>query len=137
MERTIESRYKNKSSCPYFANKIVCEDNSIATIYPEIAREWFGFKKDNKTPYDIIFNSSQEVYWICSEGHTWREKISQRVKNKKGYPKCDLYQYSLAFLDPELAKEWHPTKNSGWRYPEGLEEKIYIWWLCSSCGNEF
>ncbi|HFJ9454149.1 TPA: zinc-ribbon domain-containing protein [Bacillus tropicus] len=138
----IESRYKNKSSCPYCANKKVCEDNSLATTYPEIAREWFVFKNDNKTPYEIIFNSSQEVYWICSEGHTWREKISQRVKNKKGCPKCDLYQCSLAFLNPELAKEWHPTKNTGWRYPVGPEEtKItyskYIWWLCSSCGNEF
>ncbi|MBR0092150.1 MAG: zinc-ribbon domain-containing protein [Lachnospiraceae bacterium] len=48
------------------------------------------------------------------------------------------FEDSLAFLYPEIAKDWHPTKN-GHVTPDlfvpGSGEKV--WWLCSECGNEW
>ncbi|MCR8861142.1 zinc-ribbon domain-containing protein [Bacillus sp. FSL K6-6038] len=66
-----------------------------------------------RTAYNVMYNSSEDAYWICEKGHVGREKISQRVKNGKGCRKCELFRNSLALLDPELAKEWHPIKNEG------------------------
>lgn len=145
-EEPISSRHKNKTSCPYCANKKVCHDNCFATVYPEIAKEWFVFKtmynQKAKTPYDAIYTSNEEVYWICEEGHVWWEKISQRVKNGKGCRKCEKYQQSIALLNPEITREWHPTKNKdvyGITTPEETSARCNerIWWLCSKCGNEY
>lgn len=45
---------------------------------------------------------------------------------------------SLLFLYPDLAKEWHPSKN-GKLTPDlfvpGSSE--VVWWLCPQCGNEW
>lgn len=45
---------------------------------------------------------------------------------------------SLAFINPKLASEWHPTKN-GKLTPDlfvpGSAE--VVWWLCPECGNEW
>ncbi|MBY0598818.1 zinc-ribbon domain-containing protein [Bacillus bingmayongensis] len=145
-EETIASRYINTSVCPYCANKKVCEDNCLATVYPEIAKNWFVLKNSRysevRTAYDVIYTSSEDAYWICEKGHTWRETISQRVKNGKGCRKCELFQNSLALLDPELVKEWHPTKNEGEygvKPPEEtrINSSQNVWWLCGTCGNEY
>jgi hypothetical protein len=42
---------------------------------------------------------------------------------------------SLSYLRPDLAKEWHPTKN-GSLIPENvsLGSNRKVWWICSSCG---
>lgn len=145
-EETIASRYNNKSSCPYCANKKVCMDNCFATVYPELAKEWYIFESDyyqkSKTPYDALYTTTEEVKWICNEGHIWSEKASQRVKNRKGCRKCEKYQQSIAFLNPEIAKEWHPTKNQEiYRIttPEETSARCNerIWWLCGECGNEY
>ena len=45
---------------------------------------------------------------------------------------------SLAFLYPEIAKEWHPTKNGKLTpdlFSPGSSE--VVWWLCSQCDNEW
>lgn len=45
---------------------------------------------------------------------------------------------SLAYLYPEIAKEWHPTKNGNLTpdlFTPGSTE--YVWWLCPTCKNEW
>ena len=45
---------------------------------------------------------------------------------------------SLLAKRPDIAAEWHPTKNHDWR-PEGISWKSEhkVWWLCHKCGNEY
>ncbi len=45
---------------------------------------------------------------------------------------------SFAVLYPELAKEWHPTKN-GALTPDKVKPRsdIKVWWKCLSCGHEY
>jgi hypothetical protein len=45
---------------------------------------------------------------------------------------------SLAVRFPDIAKEWHETKN-GALCPEHLDAHSHInaWWTCSKCGNDF
>ncbi len=45
---------------------------------------------------------------------------------------------SLLFLYPEVAREWHPSKNGKLTpdlFPPGSGE--VVWWLCPQCGNEW
>jgi hypothetical protein len=43
----------------------------------------------------------------------------------------------LASLSPELAKEWHPTKNSISPDMVTVRSGISVWWKCKICGNEW
>lgn len=58
-----------------------------------------------------------------------REIRSYMTRLKKG---------SLAECFPELAKEWHPTKN-GALTPDKVKphSDIMAWWCCPKCGNEY
>ena len=46
--------------------------------------------------------------------------------------------YNLAKLYPEVAEEWHPTKNGDLQpkdcYPKGSQK---VWWECKQCGHEW
>ena len=49
-----------------------------------------------------------------------------------------LKKYSLAALYPEIAKEWHPTKNGNLLPNMFLCGSGYkAWWLCPKCGHEW
>jgi len=45
---------------------------------------------------------------------------------------------SLAALYPNVAREWHPSRN-GTRTPETVKPRSSIpaWWLCGRCGHEW
>lgn len=45
---------------------------------------------------------------------------------------------SLAVKYPDIAAEWHPTKNGDLK-PEHLDahSHVKVWWICKNCGNEF
>ena len=47
-------------------------------------------------------------------------------------------QNSLQNKFPEIAKEWHPTKNGNLK-PEYLDSHAHVdaWWICSKCNNEY
>ena len=50
----------------------------------------------------------------------------------------DVQHDSLAELRPELAEEWHPTKNETLRptmFTLGSDKKV--WWKCKVCGHEW
>lgn len=49
--------------------------------------------------------------------------------------RAGLRKNSLAIVDPELSRQWHPTKNSHLspdNFTYGSRQKV--WWLCPTCG---
>ncbi len=44
---------------------------------------------------------------------------------------------SLATLFPNIAKEWHPTKNKTSPDKIKAHSNIRVWWLCTKCGYEW
>jgi rubredoxin len=52
--------------------------------------------------------------------------------------KTDLKTRSLKYLYPEIAKEWHSTKN-GNQLPEHFQPgtDFKAWWVCPNCGNVY
>lgn len=131
----ISNRTKHKTGCPYCAGKKVCEDNSFATHYPEIAKEWNT--KNENTPDMYSKCSGQNVWWKCSSNHEWQTSISNRVKggDGTGCPYCcgrfATDEKNLAQAHPDLIIEWHPTKNN--KKPEDYTPSSHskVWWICS------
>ena len=133
----------NGRGCPYCANiKVLDGFNDLSTTNPGLAKEWNYIKNGNLTPKDITSGSSKKVWWICSEGHEWQATICSR-NNGNGCPYCSgrvLMPGINDFLSayPDIAKEWHPTKN-GDLTPDKITARNSkkVWWLCSQCGHEW
>ena len=55
-----------------------------------------------------------------------------------GNDKYELKKDTLLDKFPDVAKEWHPTKNGELKpsmFKAGTDHKV--WWLCPTCGNEY
>lgn len=85
-------------------------------------------------------SSSRPVKWQCALGHQWESKLVYRTQGS-GCPVCANRVILVGFNDlatthPDLAAEWHSTKNV--LRPEdvvaGAGKKV--WWECSA-GHEW
>ncbi|MBP5404002.1 MAG: zinc-ribbon domain-containing protein [Elusimicrobiaceae bacterium] len=130
MDRT---RKKNPAHCPCCMNRVVVKGiNDLATTRPELAKEWHPTKNGDLTPYMVTAGSSKRVWWKCSVcGKDWNTVITSR----RTCPHClrapKRGTNDLATLYPEIAKEWHPTKN-GILSPIDVKAKSNkkVWWKC-------
>ncbi len=149
---TIANRGWNHNGCPVCANRIcVPGKNDLMTTNPELAKEWHPIKNGDLKPTDVVAGSGRKVWWKCSQcGHEWKTEVVSRGLGKHGCPKCSKIQGvkalikfhvkrkgSLAENMPELAKEWHPTKNGDltpYDITAGSNRKV--WWKCP-LGHEY
>ena len=113
---TIRNRAKIGSGCPYCAGKKPCRDNCLATTHPKLASQWHKTKNKDLTPNDVTAGSRKMVVWQCptKKEHEWTTKIIRR-KRGDGCPYCSKRKICpdncLATTHPELASQWHKTKN--------------------------
>jgi len=119
------------------------QEKSFAQMCPELIGEWNYERNGSMQPADVTPFSDKKVWWRCKEyGHEWEAVIKSRTKGT-GCPICagnkvlDGFN-DLATANPELAAEWHPTKNlpltaSALTPQSGLK----VWWKCKVCGYEW
>ncbi|MBS1992694.1 MAG: zinc-ribbon domain-containing protein [Cyanobacteria bacterium SZAS LIN-3] len=98
----INNRTANGSACPYCASKRVCDDNSFAVLFPEIAKEWHPTKNRQYKVTEVMHASSKRAWWLCSKcKHSWECAIADRTGLGSGCPAC--YEARM-----EYARE-HPS----------------------------
>lgn len=151
-EATIHSRTGTKrSGCPFLANQAVFKGfNDLNTVHPELAIEWHPFRNGALTPCDVTRASSKKVWWFLpyDDPRTgkhfdfeWEATVAKRTAGY-GCPFISGRKVLKGFNDlltlyPNIAAEWHPTKN-GKLIPAdvtpGCNQKV--WWICS-CGHEW
>lgn len=122
---------------------------SLADLYPDVARLWHPAKNADQLPTGVTPRSSKLAWWLCDQcGHEWKTSPGVRVRNGTGCRKCaskvaarrrwqPALERSLAATHPHLMKDWHPTKNiiDPATIGEGSAHRVH--WLCSTCGNEW
>jgi hypothetical protein len=126
---------RQKSGCPYCSNKKVNLESSLEVTHPEIAHQWHPTKNVNLLSSQITAGSSKKVWWKCIKGHEWLSPVKSRT-HAKGCPFCTSRKIcednNLAVLNPELATEWHPTKNFPLKPNDvGKGSHKKVWWICS------
>ncbi|MBR2069096.1 MAG: zinc-ribbon domain-containing protein [Candidatus Gastranaerophilales bacterium] len=139
----IETRTLMNAGCPYCTNRKVWTGyNDVATVRPDLVEEWHPTKNGNLKPSDISIFSNNRVWWKCKKcGHEWKTAITYR-KDGTGCPRCANLAITSGYNDlatthPEIAKEWHPTKNGDLKPTEvviGGSKKV--WWMCEK-GHEW
>ena len=132
------NQFKPNSGCPICSGRKVVQSNCLATTNQTLASEWHPTKNKPKTPYDIVAGSNKRVWWKCKEGedHEWLSSPNNRSWKNSGCPICSgnitAKSNSLTALNPELAAQWHPTKNRGLS-PTKVQVNSHkkVWWQCT------
>lgn len=117
---------------------------SLLNYAPELAKQWHPTKNGSLTPDQVSYASNKKVWWLLpyTDPDTgkhfdfeWQANINNRSKNKDICPFLSGKKVMFGFNDlltrsPELAKEWHPTKN-GDLTPDKVHYKSdkIVWWL--------
>lgn len=122
--------------------KVIPGVNDLATVNPELAKEWHPTKNGDLKPTNVTVGSGKKIWWIGNCGHEWESKIVNRHVKHFGCPYCSGQRLlngfnDLATTNPDLAMEWHPTKNGDITpnmVSHGSDKKV--WWL-GKCGHEW
>lgn len=137
--QTVTRSYQRngqRTGCPFCAGKIVCDDNSLAFLRPELASEWNYTKNAGLTPDTLTPFAQEKVWWTCGAcGHQWQAKVNNRARGT-GCPKCAHTVVSedncLEKNAPLLAKEWDYLKNAPLAPRDvAVQSNLKFWWICS------
>lgn len=78
-QATVRSRVSG-AGCPVCSNrKILPGYNDLATLHPELVKQWEFAKNGDLKPDQIGCGYDRKVWWICSEGHIWRAAVANRA----------------------------------------------------------
>lgn len=75
------------TGCPYCNNKKVDGNNSLYRLRSELMKEWDYENNFELDPRQISVNSHKKVWWVCSQGHSWKADIANR-SGGSGCPEC-------------------------------------------------
>ena len=136
------ARTSSETGCPYCTGRRAWPGESdLQTLYPALAAQWDSEKNGALTPADVLPGSHRKVWWRCEKGHNWQAQVKSRV-NGCGCPICANRELAAGENDllaryPELAAQWHPTKN-GTLTPDAVQpgSNRKVWWLCEK-GHEW
>ncbi|MBQ6848572.1 MAG: zinc-ribbon domain-containing protein [Clostridia bacterium] len=108
----------------------------------QLMAEWDWEKNADFDPTKITCGSGKKVWWKCPRGHSYQKIVYKKVSRAKSCPVCSGHKTVAGVNDfathyPELAEEWHPTKN-GELTPFAISQKNgrKVWWKCQ-LGHEW
>ena len=143
------------TGCPQCAVQSRVENKSkrglLKDEHPELVAQLHPTKNANINLDKLTSGSDVKVVWVCydrqnapagcTHAHEWTTKISRRTGNARhkgcGCPYCFGQVVcpcnSLAVKAPEVAAQWHPTRN-GSKRPDsvGPYSNLIVWWQHTS-----
>jgi hypothetical protein len=130
--------------CPFCLGYKPSSTNNLSLV-PAIAKELHPARNGNLRAKDIPIGSNRRVWWKCREGpdHEWETGVYVRARKKKSSCPFCINQWvsitnCLATVAPNVARDWHPTKNRPLT-PETVlaVANIMADWRCVECGHEW
>ena len=114
--------------------QVVSGENDISCTHPQ-SEGWFDVEANAPLrASDFTWGSGVRVVWRCPLRHSFTSDVRSFVK-VMNCPYCagrlPLAGFNtLAIRHPDLAEEWHPTRNE--QSPDEILPSHYkkVWWLC-------
>lgn len=132
---------KASTSCPICSGQqILSGYNDLATLRPDLLKEWDNKKNIDINPHTISPNfSSKKVWWVCNKGHSY-EATPQKRNLGRGCPFCSGRRVLIGFNDlasqyPNVALDWDYELNGSLKPTDivcGSNKVVY--WKCHKCG---
>jgi len=133
---SVNNRAQGKG-CPHCARILtyVCRCESFGTKFPELLKEYDP--SNERDPFTLAPGSNIRVQWKCFKcAYVWKTKVNNRTgSNKRNCPACThqvpTETTCLAARFPEIAKEFHPTKNAPLTTRTVMPATYKkVWWFC-------
>ena len=102
----------------------------------ELLDEWDSERNLPLTPESVSYGSKRNVWWHCANGHSWQAAVYTRSGSGASCPYCNGRraipgETDLATRYPDIASQWHPTKNGDLAPSDVLPgSHRLIWWQC-------
>lgn len=134
---------RRSDGCRYCARRAPLRGfNTLADTNPELVAEWHPTLNQDLRPDEILSGSTRRVVWLCSNGHSFAKPVSKRSRGD-GCGYCanrlvDPESNALSVTHPELAAEWHPSRNGRLAADDvvaGSASKR--WWRCPASGHDY
>ena len=137
-EDAVYARTKQRTGCPYCANRRISITNRFDLTQTKLMTEW-NYQKNQIKPSEITGGSNKKIWWKCQKGHEWESKVADRVQrgygckfcNKKkvqgSYKKGDWIEERLDLID-----QWMYEKNDLYGQPSHFSSSSTkkVWWKC-------
>ena len=101
---------QNDPSCPT-CSKGANTHTNLGKLRPGLASLWDADKNPGVAFATLDATHASPVWWRCPNGHGF-QRPPVRMLADDACPTCALAKSSLAALAPNVAAEWHPTKNA-------------------------
>lgn len=128
--------------------------NSVEELEPRLVAEWHPEKNAPLTPSSTPVDWDQNIWWTCRDCLTdWPLPPTFRTSQEdRGCPTCSAGALrssestpseadSLERRDPQVASQWHPTRNKAGVTPRtaAYDSTVDAWWLCQNpaCMHEW
>lgn len=139
----VRARSVKGNGCLACRGYKVSVTNSLASLHPEVARQWHPTLNHPLRANQITAGSNRVFWWRCarSKKHDYRMAVCSRARGG-ACPYCAGHRVShtnsLARRFPKVAAEWHPTKNADLDVSDvSYGSTRRCWWRCAECGNEW
>ncbi len=114
---------------------------SLAEVNPVLAKQWHPTDNGEYTPHNTAPYANYQAVWQCEHGHVWKASVHHRTRGTS-CPYCANHKVWVGFNDlatthPDVAAEWHPTKN-GALLPQDIVagSTVSVYWQCKA-GHEW
>jgi very-short-patch-repair endonuclease/uncharacterized C2H2 Zn-finger protein len=129
------------TDCPMCAGKVVTRETSFGGKYPELLRFLDPDGNEGFDPFAVAPTARTEVNFRCEHGHRYERSLMTLVGNEGRCKMCAgqvaTETNNLAVVFPEIATEWHPTRNHDLTPSDVTPfSNKPVWWLCSA-GHSF
>lgn len=135
---SIEKRVTRNQGCPYCSGRVAIPgETDIATTNPELMFMWDYDKNAEEEifPENIKAHTSIKTWWRCENNHSWKTNAAHIMRGRR-CPYCSGKKVipgenDLETLYPDIAAEWHPTKNNKLK-PFDIKPRHAkkVWWIC-------
>ena len=133
-DSVLDSRTRSGRGCPCCSGRKVSVTNSLTSVHPEVATQWHPTKNGSVIPDQVPAGSHTKYWWLCPEGpdHEWQVTVGGRTSSGSGCPCCAGLKVSvtnsISSLLPNVAAQWHPTKNGSLTPDQVVAQSAKKYW---------
>ncbi len=121
-------------TCP--TCKLGSKRTSLSDVSPGLVAMWHADKNGALSPTTVDAAHTGPVWWRCPKGHDF-ERAPLLMARDTSCPVCAAAEKSLGTTHPNVAAEWHPTKNGALKPSQvDADHVMNAWWLCPN-GHEY
>jgi hypothetical protein len=141
----VNSDTKSIRDCIYCNGTVASEENNLLKFCSDVVNHWDYERNINISPVDFLPSSNKKVWWKCKTGHTFQQRIIDKIHPKKKEVrtcrKCAAHSWNennnLARVFPFLLVEWDYEKNKEID-PNYITpySNLQVFWKCSK-GHTF